>query len=288
VNKYSWIKDQRDQFPLTLLCDVLEVSRSAFYEWLENPVRAREQYRQTLVSQIRELREEPYLDTYGSPRVTEELKARGVEVCENTIAKVMNEADIKANTARRFVPCTTDSAHAFQVPDNTLDRDFGATGPNQKWVCDITYIPTDQGWLYLAGVMDCFSRKIVGWSMSKRMPAELVSDALTMAIARRQPQAGLLHHSDRGVQYACDHYQALLKAHGIVCSMSRAGDCYDNAMKESFWSTLKREALNGRHFKTIEDARAAVFEYIETFYNRKRRHSSLGYMSPECFEASRN
>lgn len=288
MSKYAWIKQQRDEFPVTVLCDVLDVSRPAFYDWLANPVRARARRRQTLVTQIKALRREPYLDTYGSPRMTEELVARGTRVCQNTVAKVMKEADLRAQTARRYVPCTTDSAHAFRVPANTLGRDFSATGPNQKWVCDITYLPTDQGWLYLAGVMDCFSRKIVGWSMSTRMPAERVIDALTMAVTRRRPEKGLLHHSDRGVQYACDAYQTLLKAQGIQCSMSRVGDCYDNAMKESFWSTLKREAINGRRFKTTDEARVAVFEYIETFYNRKRRHSSLGYKSPECFEASQN
>jgi putative transposase len=288
VTKYAWIKEHRAVFPVTILCDALDVARAAFYDWLKNPERHRRQYRKTLVEKINQLRQEPYLDTYGSPRVTEELNARGVEVCENTVAKVMKEAEIRAKTSKRFVPCTTDSAHDFPVPANTLDRNFTATAANQKWLCDITYIPTDQGWLYLAGVLDCFSRKIVGWSMNTRMPAELVSDALNMAISRRRPAAGLLHHSDRGAQYACDAYQSLLARHGIECSMSRVGNCYDNAMKESFWSTLKREAVNGRRFRTIEEARAAIFEFIEVFYNRVRRHSSLGYVSPECFEASLN
>jgi putative transposase len=288
VTKYAWIKDHRLEFPVALMCEALDVARAAFYDWLKHPERPGQQYRQTLAARIVQLREEPYLDTYGSPRVTEELNARGVKVSQNTVAKVMKEANIRAKTSKRFVPCTTDSAHDFPVPANTLDRDFTATAPNQKWLCDITYISTDQGWLYLAGVLDCFSRKIVGWSMSTRMPAELVSDALNMAISRRQPGAGLLHHSDRGVQYACDAYQSLLASHGIQCSMSRVGNCYDNAMKESFWSTLKREAINGRRFQTIEEARAAVFEYIEVFYNRVRRHSSLGYVSPERFEASLN
>ena len=221
MSKYLWIKDHRAEFPVTILCDVLEVARAAFYQWAKNPERARVTYRRSLVEKIEQLRQQPYLDTYGSPRMTEELQAQGVAVCRNTVAKVMKEADLRAQSSQRFVPCTTDSDHDHPVAPNTLDRDFTAAAPNQKWLCDITYIPTDQGWLYLAGVLDCFSRKIVGWSMDTTMPAELVSDALSMAIQRRRPGAGLLHHSDRGVQYACRRYQLMLQANGMACSMSR-------------------------------------------------------------------
>lgn len=285
--KYQWIKDQGDTFPVQRMCDVLEVCRSAFYAWLKNPVRAREVYRQELVEQIRQVQEDTR-GVYGSPRVTVELNARGMPVCENTVASCMKEHGIQAKTARGFVPRTTDGNHAHAVAENLLDRDFAASAPDQKWVCDITYIPTGQGWLYLAGVMDLCSRKIVGWSMSTRMPTELVSDALRMALQRRQPTAGLLHHSDRGVQYASGDYQRLLATHGIQASMSRKGECYDNAAMESFWGTLKTELVNHERYQTVEQARASIFEYIEVFYNRKRRHSSLGYLSPDSFEASLN
>lgn len=284
--KYTWIRDHRDEFPITRMCSVIGVSRSAFHHWVRCPTRSREQRRENLIEQIKSIRTERFMDRYGSPRMTHELKERGVDVCENTVAKVMKEADLPAKTSSRFIPRTTESNHDHAIASNKLDRDFDATAPNQKWVSDITYIPTDEGWLYLAGVMDCFSRKIVGWSMSEKMPAELTCDALTMAIKTRKPDEGLLHHSDRGVQYACEQYQSLLTEHEIECSMSRVGNCYDNALKESFWSTLKREAIGGRKFKTRVEARAALFEYIEVFYNRKRRHSSLGYVSPERFEAA--
>jgi transposase InsO family protein len=286
--KYQWIKQHANEFSIQLMCRVMEVSRSAFYQWMHEPQRVRQTYRQELAKKIESIRDERYLDTYGSPRMTEELVARGTAVSENTVAKVMKEAGLSAKRSRRFVPTTTHSNHDHPIAMNKLDRDFEATAPNQKWLCDITYIATDEGWLYLAGVLDCFSRKIVGWSMDNQMPAGLVIDALNMAIARRKPLAGLLHHSDRGVQYACDPYQQLLDEHDIQCSMSRVGNCYDNAMKESFWSTLKRELINDQRFKTIAEARLAIFEYIEVFYNRKRRHSSLGYVSPETFEASQN
>jgi transposase InsO family protein len=288
VTTYTWIKQSREEFPVKIMCRVLGVARAAFYVWLKEPTRARQQRRAELVEKIAAVREEPFMSVYGSPRMTEELNARGVAVSENTVAKAMKGADIRADSARRFVPCTTDSKHDHPVAPNTLDRDFSADGLNQKWLTDITYIPTRQGWLYLAGVLDCCSRKIVGWSMNTTMKAELVTDALEMALSRRRPRAGLLHHSDRGSQYACEAYQSLLARHGIDCSMSRVGNCYDNAMKESFWSTLKREAVGEHVFETIAEARAVLFEYIEVFYNRKRRHSSLGYISPEAFEATLN
>lgn len=286
--KYAWIKDHREEFPIRAMCRVIGVSRSAFHHWMRCPTRHRQRYREKLIEEIKSIREERFMDRYGSPRMTMELRERGVSVCENTVARAMKEADLPAKTSSRFIPRTTESNHDHPIASNKLKRDFDAKAPNQKWLSDITYVPTDEGWLYLAGVMDCYSRKIVGWSMSERMPAELACDALSMAIERRKPDEGLLHHSDRGVQYACEKYQSLLAEREIECSMSRTGNCYDNAMKESFWSTLKREAIGERKFKTRHEARAALFEYIEVFYNRKRRHSSLGYVSPERFEASGN
>lgn len=200
----------------------------------------------------------------------------------------MRERQIRARGKKKFVPKTTDSAHRQPVAANLLDRRFDADLPNRKWAVDITYVPTDQGWLYLAGVIDLCSRRIVGWSMADHMETSLVSDALTMAVARRNPGQGLLHHSDRGVQYAGEDYQHLIGSQGMLASMSGKGDCWDNAAMESFWATLKTELVNHERYATHEQARASVFEYIEVFYNRQRLHSSLGYVSPETFEASLN
>ena len=200
----------------------------------------------------------------------------------------MRKTGLRPRVRRRFVPTTTDSNHAYPVAPNRLDREFEAAAPNRKWVCDFTYIWTDQGWLYLATVMDLFSRKIVGWSMQDHMKTSLVSQALQMALHTRRPAEGLLHHSDRGVQYASDEYQQMIRANGIECSMSRTGDCYDNAAAESLFATLKRERINAKHYETLEEAKADLFEWIEVFYNRQRRHSALGYMSPEAFEAQHN
>jgi transposase InsO family protein len=225
---------------------------------------------------------------YGSPRVCRVLKAQGESVCENTVADIMKERRIRAKSKKKFWPRTTESRHQQPIAKNVLDRQFDAELPNQKWAVDITYIPTDQGWLYLAGVIDLCSRKIVGWSMADHMQVELVSDALKMAIARRNPGEDLLHHSDRGVQYASEDYMYLLQSHDMRISMSGKGDCWDNAAMESFWATLKTELVNHEHYATHEQARASIFEYIEVFYNRKRLHSSLDYKSPEAFEASLN
>ena len=200
----------------------------------------------------------------------------------------MRQREIRARTKRKFVPTTTDSRHDRPVAANVLDRQFTAELPDQKWAVDITYVPTLQGWLYLACVIDLCSRKIVGWSMADHIQTELVSDALKMAIARRNPSSGLLHHSDRGVQYASEDYQHLLSSCGMRASMSGKGDCWDNAAMESFWGTLKTELVHHEHYATRAEARQSIFEYIEVFYNRKRLHSALGYQSPEAFEASLN
>jgi transposase InsO family protein len=276
-------------FPVEVVCQVLEVSRSGYYAWLRRrPSRsARAKRREALAKKIEAVHEQNR-EVYGSPRVCQALNAQGERVCENTVADIMRERQIRAKQKKKFVPRTTDSRHQQPVAANVLDRQFDAKLPNQKWAVDITYIPTDEGWLYLAGVIDLCSRRIVGWSMAEHMRVELVSDALQMAIARRSPGEGLLHHSDRGVQYASEDYMYLLQSHDMKISMSGKGDCWDNAAMESFWSTLKTELVNHEHYATHEQARASIFEYIEVFYNRQRLHSSLGYVSPETFEASLN
>jgi transposase InsO family protein len=283
--KFAFIKENLGSYPIRTACSVLEVSRSGYHAWLKRPDSARARRRRELAVKIKAVHQENR-GVYGSPRVHKALEAQGQSVCENTVARVMHEQQIRAKTKRKFVPRTTDSVHSQPVAGNLLDRQFTAGLANQKWAADITYIPTDQGWLYLAGVIDLCSRRIVGWSMADHMRTDLVSDALGMAVARRSPKPGLLHHSDRGVQYASDDYQYLLQTHKMEVSMSGKGDCWDNAAMESFWATLKNELVNHEHFATRDQARASIFEYIEIFYNRKRLHSSIGYQSPEAFEAS--
>lgn len=285
--KFSFIEEHLSEFPVGAACDALAVSRSGYYAWQERPESPRSKRRLELVEKIKAIHEQNRR-VYGSPRIFQALKAQGDAVCENTVAGVMREHEIRAKTKRKFVPRTTDSNHASPVAANVLDRQFQAEVPNRKWVVDITYIPTDEGWLYLAGVLDLCSRKLVGWSMADHLRAELPMDALSMAVTRRRPAPGLLHHSDRGVQYACDDYQHLLESHGMELSMSGRGDCWDNAAMESFWSTLKNELVNHERYATRAQARQSIFEYIETFYNRKRLHSSIGYQSPEAFEAGLN
>ena len=285
--KFAFIEEHLSEYPVEDCCEVLEVSRSGYYARSKRPASARAERREQLAAKIRFVHEENR-KVYGSPRVCRALRAQGEEVCENTVADIMKERQIRAKTKKKFVPKTTDSRHQHPIAANLLDRRFDATLPNQKWAVDITYVPTDQGWLYLAGVIDLCSRKIVGWSMAKHMETSLVSDALKMAIARRNPGEGLLHHSDRGVQYASEDYQHLLECKGMQISMSGKGDCWDNAAMESFWATLKTELVNHEDYVTHEQARTSIFEYIEVFYNRKRLHSSIGYQSPEAFEASLN
>jgi putative transposase len=224
---------------------------------------------------------------YGSPRMTAELNARGHACTENTVANLMKDHGIRAKTARRFVR-TTDSRHDLPVADNLLDRQFDPQGPNVAWSADITYIPTADGWLYLAVVEDLFSRLIVGWSMDATMTSRLVVDALDMAVHRRVPAEGLLAHSDRGSQYASEHYQRLLGKHGIACSMSGVAQCWDNAPVESFFASLKKELVHHERYTTRQEAKASIFEYVEAFYNRVRRHSSLGFVSPMEFERAHN
>ena len=287
--RFAFVKANRAAYPVAALCDVLSVSRSGFYAWVNRPPSARAGRRAELGDQVRAVHEQSR-GTYGSPRVAAQLKAQGVKACENTVAKVMRAAGIRSKVVRRFRVRTTDSAHAHPVADNLLGRDFAAAAPDRKWAADITYVPTAERWLYLAAVIDLCSRRVVGWAMADHMRATLCAEALRMALARRDPPAdrSLVHHSDRGVQYACGDYRALLERHGIACSMSRRGDCYDNAAVESFFKTLKAELVYHEEYATRAQAAAAIFEYVECWYNRRRLHSSLGYRSPEQYERSLN
>ncbi len=285
--KFAFIRDHLQEYPVRVSCRVLGLSRSGYYAWRGRPTSDRRRRRDVLAVHIRATHQE-HRGRYGSPRIHRALRARGEAVSENTVARVMREEGIRGKTKRKFVPRTTDSVHDHPVAPNVLDRHFETTAPNRVWLSDITYIWTDEGWLYLAGMLDLFSRKIVGWSMADHLRAELVGDALEMAVCRRQPGPGLLHHSDRGVQYACDDYQGLLARHEMAVSMSGKGNCYDNAVMESFWATLKTELVHDEHYATREEARRSIVEYIEVFYNRKRLHSSLDYVSPEAFEAGQN
>jgi transposase InsO family protein len=282
---FRFIDDHRNQWPVRLLCQALEVSPAGYYAWRRRPPSAREQRRETLVVEIRAIHAEVKA-RYGSPRIHAELRARGQDCCVNTVAKLMRDNDVAAKTKRKFRCTTTDSNHNLPVADNLLDRQFNPAEANEVWLADITYIPTREGWLYLAAVEDLYSRRVVGWAMAEHMESRLVVDALEMAVQRRLPDEGLLAHSDRGSQYASDHYQRLLAKHGIACSMSRRADCWDNAPMESFFASLKKELVHDADFATRAEARAALFEYIEVFYNGQRRHSSLGYVAPAEYEQS--
>jgi transposase InsO family protein len=275
------------EFPVGAACDVLGVSRSGYYAWRSRPASARATRHDALAAKAAAAHAAGR-GAYGSPRVHAALVAGGERVSVNTVAKVMRARGIRAETARAFRPRTTDAGHARPVADNVLARDFAAPLPDRKWAADVTYVPTGEGWLYVAGVLDLCTRRLVGWSMADHLETSLVADALRMAVARRAPGPGLVHHSDRGCQYASDGYQQLLADHGIACSMSRRGDCYDNAAMESFWATLKAELVDRHAYATRAQARSSIFEYVEVFYNRERLHSSLGYKSPEQFEATLN
>jgi transposase InsO family protein len=288
--RFGWVKAHLGEYPAALMCAALGVSRSGYYAWAGGREPGpRQKRREELAEQIRRVHEQSRR-TYGSPRVYQELKAREVACCENTVAKVMREQGIRSVVRRRFRVRTTDSSHAHPVAPNVLDRSFDQEAPDRAWAADITYVPTDEGWLYLAAVIDLCTRRIVGWAMGQSLKAELCEEALGMAIGRRRPGEGLVHHSDRGVQYACGLYRRLLEANGMVCSMSGKGDCYDNAVMESFFKTLKVELVYQQSdgYATREQARRSIFEYIEVFYNRKRLHSSLGYKAPEAYEAALN
>lgn len=280
--RYRFIEDHRRSWPVRLMCQVLEVTPGGYYGWRGRPASARAQASEVIVDAIKEVHGEAKA-RYGSPRIHAELAARGVPCCVNTVARLMREHGIAAKTKRKF-RCTTDSNHDHPVAENVLDRQFEPGAADRTWAADITYVPTREGWLYLAAVEDLHSRRIVGWAMGERIDSRLVVDALEMAVARRLPGEGLLAHSDRGSQYASEHYRRILAGHGITCSMSRRANCWDNAPMESFFATLKKELVHDEDYATREEARASIFEFIEVFYNRARRHSALGYKSPIEYE----
>jgi transposase InsO family protein len=265
------------------MCRVLQVTRSGYYAWCKRAPSATAQRQTQLTEQIREVHQRSRF-VYGSPRVHCDLLAQDVRCSKNTVAKLMRAAGLRSKRHRRFRVRTTDSRHPHPIATNHLNRAFCQPQPDQAWGADITYLRTAKGWLYLAVVIDLCSRKIVGWATSDSLASELCVRALEMAIRERRPPQGLLHHSDRGVQYACDAYQALLTRHGLRPSMSRRGNCYDNAVTESFFGTLKTELVHHQSYASQEAARQSLFEYMEVFYNRQRRHSSLGYLSPLEYE----
>ena len=263
-------------------CKFVRVSRSGFYSYRNRSQCLREQANEILLQRIREIHTASR-KTYGRIRVHAELCAQGVNYSEGRVGRLMRENGIRAKQKRRF-KATTQSKHNYPVAPNILNREFKVSEPNQVWVADITYISTDEGWMYLATILDLYSRMLVGWSMDKNMTRQLTMDALTMAYWRRKPNSGLLHHSDRGSQYASHDYQKLLSSYGMSCSMSGKGECWDNAVMESFYHTLKTELTLEKRYETRTEAKAHIFEYIEVFYNRQRRHSFLGYATPVEFE----
>ena len=282
--RFAFVRVHQAEFPVGLLCKVLGVSRSGYYAWRDRPTSPTAARRDRLVEQIRQAHEGSR-SGYGSPRVHSELKAGGVACCENTVAKLMRAHGIRSRARRRFVARATDSRHDRPVAENVLAREFYPERPDTAWAADVTYIPTAEGWLYLVAVIDLCSRKVVGWATANHLRAELPLEALRMALAHRRPPGGLLHHSDRGVQYASDAYWALLAEHGIEPSMSRKGNSWDNAVVKRFFGTLKRELVHHESYAGHAEARRSLFEYIEVFYNRRRRHSTIGYRSPAEFQA---
>jgi putative transposase len=265
-----------------MMCRVLSVSHAGFYAWLKRPVSPRDQRRE-LVGMAVEDAYTAFKRRYGAPRLTAELNAQGIDCSLNHVATLLRERGLRARNGKGFRYCARTEAKT-NVNDNLLRRNFEAPAPNQKWVSDITYIKVGRTWLYLAAVMDLFSRKIVGWALDNHMREGLVLEALDMAVSHREVKRGALIHSDRGVQYRGNEYQDALRMHGLRCSMSRKGNCWDNAVMESFFSRLKVELIYAENYRTVEEARSGVFEYIEMFYNRTRRHSALGYISPHEYE----
>ncbi len=269
---------------MTRLCDVMQVSRRGYYDWLHRPASAREVSNQCLLVEIKRVF---YVnrEVYGAPRIYRTLIEEGHVCGLNRVARLMHQAGLVPKTVKKF-RLTTDSRKSHRPAPNILDQDFSASGPNEKWVADVTYVPTREGWLLLAVVLDLFSRMVVGWSMGERLTSELAQRALLHAIEQRSPEEGLLIHSDRGKEYYANDYQVLLKENGLVCSMSRLGNCYDNAAMESFFHSLKVEQVHHDDYRTRDEARSAIFDYIEIFYNRQRKHSTIDYQSPVEFEES--
>lgn len=284
--KYACIRAHRREFSVTLMCRMLQVCRAGYYAAQGRGPGKRKIARERLRLHVRAVFGKSR-KRYGSPRVHQELRAQGIRTGKRQVEHLMREEGLRARPKRRFV-CTTDSAHQRPVAPNHLERKFSVEevpGVDRVWVGDITYLPTRQGWLYLAVVLDLKSRIVVGWQAKDSLEASLATDALSSALWRRRPQPGLLYHSDRGVQYACAEYQERLHQHGITCSMSRKGNCWDNAVAESFFATLEKELVQTSDWQTHEQARRDLFEFIEIWYNRQRRHSSLGYRTPAEFEA---
>jgi putative transposase len=280
--KYAWIDEQRRCYPLDDLCRLLDVSESGYRAWKRGGKPQRKRLTDAQMLALIQAIHAEFKGSYGSPRMVKELRGRGFSASKSRVERLMRENGIKARHKRRY-KATTDSKHNLPVAPNLLDRDFTPEAPNQVWTSDMTYLWTDEGWLYLAIVLDLFNREVVGWSLKPRMTADIVTDALTMGWFRRKPGAGLIHHSDRGSQYASHAFQTKLKEYGMVCSMSRKGDCWDNAPTESWFGSFKNERVHGERFETRDEVKAMAFEYIEVFYNRRRLHSTLGYKSPKRF-----
>jgi putative transposase len=276
--KYEFIAAHRDEFPISRMCQVLAVSRSGYYAWCKQLTSAREMANQALLVKIRELFDQ-HKGRYGSNRIHRALRREGERCSHKRVARLMRQHGLRARRQRSYKR-TTQSNHSLPVAANILEQDFTTTAPNQKWCGDISYVATAEGWLYLAVIIDLYARVVVGWAMGPSLNRSLVLAALQMALRRRRPAAALLHHSDRGSQYASCDYQALLDAHQLQVSMSRTGNCYDNAMVESFFATLKVECVADQVFVNRAEARTVLFEYMELYYNRQRLHSSLGYLTP--------
>ena len=281
--KFEFIAKHRGIWPVTWMCGVLDVSPSGFYSWRSRPPSDRALYDEELIRDIRRSFSDSG-DTYGVRRIWLDLLDWSHDVGRERVARLVRSLKLQAQPKRRKAPVDKGQRLESAIAPNSLDREFTATAPNQKWVADFTYVWTSEGWLYVAAVLDLFARRIVGWSMKARMTADLVTDALIMAIWRRQPDPELLHHSDQGSQYTCEQFQKLLADHGIECSMSRTGECHDNAVMESFYSRMKDDRVSRRRYRTRDEARADIFDYIERFYNPKRRHSTLGGLSPVEYE----
>lgn len=280
--KYSFITQHKNAYPISLQCRVLGVTRNGFYQYQKNQEKSKDPLYQDMLEWVQDIAKKSD-DTYGSRRMKKALNALGYPVSRNKARKLMQDAGVKAKQRRKY-KATTNSNHKQPVFENLVKRDFDIESLDQVYVADITYVWTQEGWLYLAVVIDLCSRKVVGWSMSSRMKAQLVCDALEMAIWRRRPQAGLIHHSDRGSQYASKAFKRLLRTHGIQGSMSRKGDCWDNAVVESFFGSLKQERVQWKNYQTRYEAQQDILEYISMFYNNWRLHSYLGYVSPNDFE----
>ena len=276
------IEAEKDDYSVAMMCRQLKVSRSGYYAWATREPSLHQQQDDKLVVEIKTAHKDSR-GSYGSPRIVRDLKERGFKVGRRRVARLMRDNGITGHVPRRFRR-TTDSKHGLDVAGNVLDREFEVDAPDKVWATDITYIRTWEGWMYLAVVVDLFSRRVVGWSMATHMRTGLVLGALRMALGRRSPRPDLLHHSDRGSQYASHSYRQELDSRGITCSMSRKGDCWDNAVVESFFATLKKDLIHRRPWPSVRGARTAIAEYMEVFYNRKRRHSKLGYVSPAEFE----